>query len=371
MNRGIRHRLLSQGVWPSLLNAANHIKWKCYLFSIALLHFFFSSDKQWLQSSSSFSPVTVDTFSDATVLLISTGTDQQATVVIKRKRIIFVRHAESEWNFIFNRGLNLRAFMNLLRAVVYEWLVLLTGDSLFLDSPLSRRGRFQAKNLQNHVCEMSVEGRSDGDKAVAATLSPVEALYHSPLQMIEESSLLSYLCFSLPGSIVVTSNLRRTIDTARIASASRLEVPGEKIHVLSCLQEIGRNVDTLAISKPHAVQPHEVLVDPPRGEKCHDELFDVVESHGNKAVLGSGRDRLLTFAHWVFKQPKDVVIVYGHSLWLRAFFREFFPCNVFHEAKSTKIRNCGVVTFLLEEHSRGGGHTAQYNIPPESFQRLV
>ncbi|CAI5739165.1 unnamed protein product [Peronospora destructor] len=370
MNRGVRHRLLSLDVWPSLLDAADHIVWKLHLFSMALLHFFFSSDKQWLQSSSS-SSAAVDTFPDATVLLISTRTDQQATVVIKRKRVIFVRHAESEWNAIFNRGLNLRAFMSLLRALVCEWLVLLTGDSLFLDSPLSRCGRFQANNLQNHVYEMSLEGRSYSDKAVAASMSPVETLHNSPLQMIEESSLLSYLCFPLPDSIVVTSNLRRTIDTARITSALRLEMPGEKIHVLSCLQEIGRNFDTLAISKPHAVQPHEVLADAPHGEKCHDELFDVAESHGNKAVLGSGRDRLLTFAQWVFKQPKDVVIVYGHSLWLRAFFREFFPCNVFHEAKSTKMRNCGVVAFLLEEHSRGGGQTAQYRIQPDSYQRLV
>ncbi|CAH0518352.1 unnamed protein product [Peronospora belbahrii] len=305
-----------------------------------------------------------------TTTTTTAAVDQQDPIVIKRKRIIFVRHAESEWNVIFNRGLNWRAFVSLLRAVVREWLLLLTGDSLFLDSPLSRRGCVQAQSLHDYVYETLLGRGSDGDKNAGA-LTPVgNALYHSSLQM-GDSSLLRYLCFPLPDSMVVTSNLRRTIDTARIASASRLKVPGEKIHVLSCLQEIGRNFDTLAISLPHAVPPQDVLVELPRGEKSQDELFDVAESHGNKAVLGSGRDRLLLFAQWVFKQRKEVVIVYGHSLWFRAFCCEFFPRDVYHEAKSSKMRNCGVVTFLLEEHSRGGGRSAHFNIQPESFQHLV
>ncbi|KAG1710988.1 hypothetical protein DVH05_013708 [Phytophthora capsici] len=362
MHRGIRRRLLSLGVWPSVLDAADHVFWKLQLFCVALLHLLFSSDKNWL--SSSFSKTNADPESTTLVL----DPQNSSPVVTKRKRILFIRHAESEWNVVFNRGFNLRAFVSLLRAVVREWLLLPTGDSVFLDSPLSRRGRFQAQNLHDQVCEASLYSvdSSDNTDAVESTLPH----HHSPHQT-EESKLLRYLCCSLPGSVVVTSNLRRTIDTARIASASRLEVPGEKIHVLSCLQEIGRNFDTLAISQPHSVQPHEVLVQAPRGEKRHEELFNVAESHGNKAVLGSGRDRLVTFAQWVFKQQKDVIVVYGHSLWFRAFCREFFPHGVDHELKRVKMANCGVVTFMLEEHSRGGGETEQYFIKTESFQHLV
>ncbi|OWZ23657.1 hypothetical protein PHMEG_0001429 [Phytophthora megakarya] len=341
MNRGVRRRLLSLGVWPALLDATDHVFWKLQLFSVALLHLLFSSDQHWLKVPPSSHSTATD--ADSTVLLLSSPTPDLESVVTKRKRVLFVRHTESEWNVVFNRGLNLRALVSLLRAVVREWLLLPTGDSVFLDSPLSQRGRFQAQSLRNHV--------------------------HSSLQT--ESALLHYLSSPLPGSVVVASNLRRTIDTARIASASRLEMPGDKIHVLSCLQEIGRNFDTLAISQPHTIQPHEVLVQAPRGEKRHDELFNVAESYGNKTVLGSGRDRLRTFAQWVFKQQKDVVVVYGHSLWFRAFCREFFPRDVKHEAKSNKMSNCGVVTFMLEENSRGGGEAAHYNIQPESFQHLV
>ncbi|KAK1945082.1 hypothetical protein P3T76_003615 [Phytophthora citrophthora] len=362
MHRGVRRRLLSLGVWPSVLDATDHVFWKTQLFCVALLHLLFSSDKHWLSSSST----KTDADSESTTLQLDT--QNPSPTVIKHKRILFIRHAESEWNVVFNRGFNLRALVSLLRAVVREWLLLPTGDSVFLDSPLSRRGRFQAQSLQDQVCETSLcpmDGSGNAN-AVESTLPH----RHSPHQT-EEGKLLRYLCCSLPGSVVVTSNLRRTIDTARIASASRLGVPGEKIHVLSCLQEIGRNFDTLAISQPHAIQPHEVLVQAPRGEKSHQELFNVAESHGNKAVLGSGRDRLLMFAQWVFKQQKDVVVVYGHSLWFRAFCREFFPQDVHHELKSAKMSNCGVVTFMLEEHSRGGGETEQYFIKAESFQHLV
>jgi len=172
----------------------------------------------------------------------------------------------------------------------------------------------------------------------------------------------------MPSSIIVASNLRRSIDTARIASASRLDVPGEKINVLSCLQEIGRNIDTLAISEAYGIASP-ALAGAVRGEKHHDELFNVSENHGNKAVLGSGRDRLERFAQWVFQQPQDVIVVYGHSLWFRSFCQEFFPRDVYHENKSAKLRNCAVVSFLLEK--QGGKRDAQFRIRPESFQHLI
>ena len=378
MHRTVRRHLLSLGLWPSLLHAAVHIAWKLQLFSIALLHLLFSSDKQWLLQQQTPSARAVPTEAVPSPVIVpvdaaaAAARGQHVALVTKSRRIVFVRHAESEWNVVFNSGFNLRALVRLVRAVLREWLLLPTGDSVFLDSPLSRRGRFQAQQLQEYAGDGALEGGGQAPPVplTAAEAAVDEGVCDSP-HLTDESAWLHYLCCPLPSSVVATSNLRRSIDTARIASAPRLEVPGERIHVLSCLQEIGRNVDTLAISQPHSVQPREVLVKAPRGEKRHDELFNVAESHGNKAVLGSGRDRLLTFAQWLFKQPNDVAIVYGHSLWLRAFCREFFPRHVPHEAKSATTRNCGVVTFVLEEHSRGGGETPQYTIQSESFRHVV
>lgn len=354
---------MDRGVWPTLLDAAEHVTWKLQLFSVALLHLFFSSDKSWLQTPP------ISTSEEPTASSTPLVAPQRA-LVSKRKRIVFVRHAESEWNVVFNRGFSFKALLRLVRAVVREWFLLPTGDSVFLDSPLSQCGRFQAQSLHDHVCEKPLCSVDVKEHALVETPACQRATDLS-LHQTEKLALLRYLCWPVPGSVVVTSNLRRTIDTARIVSASRLAAPGETIHVLSCLQEIGRNFDTLAISQPHAILPHEVLVQGVHGEKRHDELINVAESHGNKTILGSGRDRLVAFAHWVFQHQPDVVIVYGHSLWFRAFCREFLPPDVTHEAASAKISNCGVVTFLLEAHSQGGGDVPQYKIQPESFQQLV
>ncbi|TDH65397.1 hypothetical protein CCR75_001363 [Bremia lactucae] len=356
MNHDFGRRRSNEGVWPALLDAAEHIFWKLQLYSIALLHLFFSTDKQWLQGTPNTHASAID--ENASVESTTLCMDPEASVVTKTKRIVFVRHAESEWNVIFNRGFTFHAIVRFVRSLGREWLLLPTNDSILLDSPLSQRGRFQAHSLRDRVCNRPLYPIHD---------NTAPFYEHSP-QEREESSLLRYLFSPVPGSVVVASNLRRSIDTARLVSAARLEVPGERIHVLSCLQEIGRNLDTLAISTPHNIQPHEVLVQGPQGEKHHEELFSVAENYGNKAILGSGRNRLFRFAQWIFKHPSSVVIVYGHSLWFRAFCREFLPQNVNHEAKSLKIGNCHVVTFLLEEYGRG--EMVQYNIQPESFQHL-
>ncbi|POM63467.1 Hypothetical protein PHPALM_21125, partial [Phytophthora palmivora] len=115
MNRGVRRRLLSMGVWPALLDAADHVVWKLQLFCVALLHLLFSSDQHWLTVASPSHSTATD--AQSTVLLVSSSAVDPDTVVTKHKRVLFVRHAESEWNVVFNRGLNLRALVSLLRAL--------------------------------------------------------------------------------------------------------------------------------------------------------------------------------------------------------------------------------------------------------------
>lgn len=365
-----RHRARPVRLVALLMDAAWHIWWKLQLFAVGVLHLLFSSDKQWQRrrlpasSSSSSSHTSVRLHSGSGGAWTDVDEDEDA-VVKKQKRILFVRHAESEWNVVFNRGVLWRAAVSFCRAVVREWLMLPTSDSVFIDSPLSRRGLFQAQSLQEQVCETSPLVPSEDSRPVVDVVNHRHYHHHPTSQ---ERSLLRYLCCPMPGSIVVASNLRRSIDTARITSASRLDVPGEKIHVLSCLQEIGRNIDTLTISEAYGISSP-ALSRAVRGEKHHDELFNVSENHGNKAVLGSGRDRLERFAQWVFQQPQDVIVVYGHSLWFRSFCQEFFPRDVYHENKSAKLRNCAVVSFLLEK--QGGKRDAQFRIRPESFQHLI
>lgn len=45
------------------------------------------------------------------------------------KRLIFIRHGESDWNDVFNKGLNLSMFGRLFKAIYRELMLLHTNDS--------------------------------------------------------------------------------------------------------------------------------------------------------------------------------------------------------------------------------------------------
>eukprot|EP00959_Pyramimonas_sp_CCMP1952_P127618 2669357-Pyramimonas_sp.AAC.2 len=64
-------------------------------------------------------------------------------------RVVFIRHGESDWNDIFNRGFGpmfpVRVITGLLRELLNKFT---TRDSLFLDSPLSPLGIRQAVALR-------------------------------------------------------------------------------------------------------------------------------------------------------------------------------------------------------------------------------
>uniref|UniRef100_K3WGF8 Uncharacterized protein n=1 Tax=Globisporangium ultimum (strain ATCC 200006 / CBS 805.95 / DAOM BR144) TaxID=431595 RepID=K3WGF8_GLOUD len=346
----------------ALVDAGENVWRKIQLFAIGVLHLLFSSDKQWqrqLPSRDAGSKALPSSSGGMRPVAEDTNADAEKATQYTVKRIIFIRHAESEWNVVFNRGVYWQAVVQFFRACVREWLMLPTQNSIFIDSPLSRRGVRQSKALFEHVNDSTHDLECGIIDAVAKGSAT-------------DAALLQYLSRPMPNSVIVSSNLRRSIDTARIASAARLELPGEKIHVLSSLQEIGRNIDTLTISDAYAIKPHALSSVLPL-EKKHDDLFNLSESHGNKAVLGCGRQRLYAFAEWATKQQADVLVVYGHSLWFRSFCQEFFPSNIAHDAKTKKLANCGVVTFELEEqvtpvaHNGYAATTTRHRIVPESF----
>jgi hypothetical protein len=61
---------------------------------------------------------------------------------IKKKRIIFIRHGESDWNNVFNKGFNPSLLVRLAKAMIQESLLFLSSslDSVFIDSPLNFEG---------------------------------------------------------------------------------------------------------------------------------------------------------------------------------------------------------------------------------------
>lgn len=66
---------------------------------------------------------------------------------LSTKTIIFVRHGESAWNEVFNKGKDPTMIYRFFRAIFIEIMVYLKQDSWFIDSPLNDEGINQALDL--------------------------------------------------------------------------------------------------------------------------------------------------------------------------------------------------------------------------------
>mmetsp|Transcript_29850 Transcript_29850/g.41281 ORF Transcript_29850/g.41281 Transcript_29850/m.41281 type:complete len:350 (+) Transcript_29850:164-1213(+) len=264
------------------------------------------------------------------------------------RRVVFIRHGESEWNNIFNNGFGPGFPIRLVKGIFREFFLSSTRDSIFIDTPLSAKGVRQAVKLRESI--------------ISTTCNPVnESLKKG------RSITLSALSGNPSGStsVVVTSNLRRAAGTGVISLGPRLVQTGERVKVVSSLQEISRNMDTLSLSQPRegpSVFQHRSQLDPKLDLA---RLFDGNHNNGNKAVFGNGLTRLLSFAEWIFTRSEDTLVVNGHSLFFKYFFDTFLPTTSTHLSRKKKISNCGVVSFLLYKGSHSG--SVVFRIEPESI----
>jgi hypothetical protein len=274
--------------------------------------------------------------------------------VITTKTIIFMRHGESDWNDIFNKGFGPSMIGRLIGGFLRETKLMITMDSVFLDSGLNEDGFTQAKELSKYF-----EQRHEShDPTESETL-------HNLYDIINGKSLTST-------SVIVSSNLRRAIATTTVILWPRLQRTHEKILILSNLQEISRNIDTKALAGRGVIPDlHRV------GEHVTDsslfkpeELYDVTENLGNKTSYFNGIKRLKAFNDWAFKRSESAVIVGGHSLWFKHFFQVYLPFSSTHVAKTQKIVNTGVVSFTLQKYSDRQGTLLGYRIEPTSIQTV-
>ena len=267
------------------------------------------------------------------------------------KRIVFIRHGESDWNNVFNKGINISLIFRLISALKEESLLFFTSmDSKFIDSPLNHEGIEQALELRRFI-------ESTNHPECSSSTNEVISVLRGD---------------SKTSSIIVSSTLRRAIATTTLALWPRVDKKEEKIIVLSSLQEISRNVDTRALSKPKEVAdlPFSRIKD-----KCQsknrpfdrDNLYDATENYGNKRSNFNGILRLRAFNEWAFKRTEDVIIVGGHSLWFKYFFQTYLPHKSNHQAKSMKITNSGVVTFIIYRSNDTDG-TPLYRIDESTIE---
>uniref|UniRef100_A0A7S4I893 Uncharacterized protein n=1 Tax=Vannella robusta TaxID=1487602 RepID=A0A7S4I893_9EUKA len=272
----------------------------------------------------------------------------------KEKTLVLLRHGESTWNVTFNRSKNPIFFIpRLVYAGSYELYLLLSGtrDSWFYDSPLCHEGINQSQELAEYL--KNLPDSAEPDTQLLHIVNKTEGKNVDP-------------------SIVVSSNLRRSLSTAVIALNDRLKRTEESIQVHHSLQEISRNPDTLSIT-PAKLQPHPSWIE--RGysldiPKVYEKQLHVSGNTGNKQASSTGKQRLNEFNEWVFNTiEEEYVIVSGHSLWFRHFFREFYPAAIDHPGKTKKIHNNGMVAVRVKYQKLKDG-SIHCEILPDSVRSI-
>jgi hypothetical protein len=269
---------------------------------------------------------------DASSAAAAAAVGPTSSLPMKKVRIIFIRHGESVWNYVFNRGFGPSFLVRLVAVTLRELYLLPWDDSAYIDSPLSALGREQCSELRRFLRQPCHDPNVQRDFDV--------------LTKGESESLL------------VSSQLRRAAATAFIALSDRIARSKEKVVLHSSCQEISRNFDTMALAAPGAAPRFGselgTAVDP---AAC----IEASANAGNKSLSFPGYARIHDFAQWASERPERTIIVAGHSLWFRSFFQCLLPPSSDHIAKKRKIVNAGVVAFDLATNARG------FSIDPSSI----
>jgi hypothetical protein len=222
--------------------------------------------------------------------------------------------------------------------------------SWFYDAPASNLGLGQVEDLARFL-----KSPKDPSDSVAFHISVLRA---SP---------------DAPQSKILCSNLRRAVTTIAAGFKDRLtRRPQEKVLIVPSLQEISRNPDTLSITPAHTpiqasfVDKTSKVAD---FQSMYINQIDMSLHTGNKPLNTNGLRRMREFCQFVFSPSvkEKYVIVGGHSIWFRSFFKTFLPYGEDHVGKSKKVVNCGIVALTLLKAKRPSGEFT-YMIDPKSVE---
>ena len=323
--------VLGRGVVTICTCDPHFVLHKCFLFLLGLGHLILSRDRKWSKSKLP-DPDDIKNCADA-----------------RKVRLIFIRHGESEWNEVFNKG-KIKIVPRLLRALARELGLFFTGDSIFIDSPLNEEGLSQVHVLRRFL------------RAPAPASAPPAVRSAIAVLRGEQGA---------PSSVVVASNLRRAIATATIGLWDRLRRNSERVSIMTHCQEMSRNIDTLALAPPKSVPDLRGNCGSLPGWRA-DTTYETKHNSGNKPLFGTnGLKRMKSFNAWAFDQldePDGVgtIVIGGHSLWFRTFFQTFLPKSSTHIAKKKKMVNCGVIAFDLTTAKAASGAVV-YRVAEESI----
>jgi len=286
-----------------------------------------------------------------------------AAASCKRMKVVFIRHGESEWNAVFNEGPKLTMPIRFLKALAQEFLMFFDQDSVFFDSPLSEVGIQQSWDLMSFLASQPTRTLENGQAS-------------RPVKELDVADLVSIIRGDAGRSIVVSSILRRAISTGFISLSPRFlktQKEKDKVQIMTCLQEISRNVDTLSLT-PKLAAP-EIPATEANLKHMGDLMshfyrtrFDKRHNKGNKSLKQKAIKRQEEFVKWLLDQAKgetDMIVVLGHSLWFREFFKSYLPKASQHVAKKEKMVNCGCIAFDFYKDSKN-----VYRIPPDSIKEI-
>lgn len=285
---------------------------------------------------------------------------------VEKKTLIFFRHGESLWNETFNKGdrskfqFYLHFLPGSIKAFFFEWFFMVTGqanESWFYDSPLSEKGKKQAEGLRNFL-------RQDLQYSTPKEARLIRLMLGDPPDGEDKKDGKTSKRAS---SQLVSSNLRRAISTMVIGLRDRLnrKLEGDDILILPQLQEISFNPDALSILPPNT-KLETTFTDPAYVKEVFENLIDTRLNTGNKPVTTNGLKRLNEFCTVLFRDiENENVIVGGHSLWFRSFFRTFLPKDFEHICKVKKLTNGSCAGFVLEKKTTDNG--VFYEIDPSSL----
>lgn len=330
------YALLAVFVLSFVNKSAANLRHRVELWCLGVAHMFLSQDGRWNPKKQP----------DPELVLSAMSNDLSCSH--PTRRIIFIRHGESCWNEVFNRGFGPSMLVRLAKSIFKEALCVFGDDSVYLDSPLSSRGIEQVESLSRFVS-------------------------NDPSEKLDAAAAADRMCLRGEGrpSVVASSNLRRAIATVCIGLWTRLKQTSEKVYILSSCQEGSRNVDCVCLAGPGEVPPLKQVKKKLDTEAfTHMAYFNADFNFGNKPIFGSGLDRLNEFAAFCMmpQLAGKTIIVGGHSLWFRTFFRTFLPRGFDHVAKDCKMANAGVVGFTLTGTIVAG--KPLYRVDPKSLTEV-
>lgn len=266
------------------------------------------------------------------------------------KTVIFIRHAESEWNVATKRPHRMVAAL------------------LRRDHPLSPKGYAQAVALQ----EALRDGKANGSGADLATTRSASTVWISPLSRALQTALIGLLPVlsrePMPpavrvrplikeqrGSIVARDNVGAVTGSDLFGRACtrllRFPMPPDS-GALSAMREVGRRGDLSEVERPWWFPRRET------GEALRARTHRMIDE------LRATEDSTL--------------VVVSHSNFLKGLFAEHLSDDscptqpgLARALQTTKLPNCGVLVCTLEPSGARPLRSAHVVWPPEAAEAMI